>query len=786
MLLSFSRALDERGQTFSVRRKTRYSQVIRSQDVLRRFVASVWTLVLTLVALGASAASPKRVLILDPFGHDVSPFTAVVSSFRATLAQEIGERVDIHEVPLELARLAEAEGEGPLVAFLEGQVKAHPVDLVVPIGGPGVQFAARNRQRLFPDTPVLAVAVASQMVPPGLLQTNTTLVTQQANLPAIVEDILRLQPQTTNIVVVLGTSALENFWVAECRREFQPFTNRVGFTWLNDLPADQILKRCATLPPRSFIFHGFFIVDAAGIHYDNNEILRRLHEVANAPVLGYFASELGLGPIGGRLFQDLGLGTQGARTAIRILRGEQAGRIPLQTMEPPPPTYDWRELRRWGINESRLQPGSVIKYRQPTLWELYRWHIVGTVLFCLLQTALIIGLVTNSLARKRADQVLRENEERMTLAAEAAQFGVWVWSIARNRVWGSERWCGLFGFEPGQHVCFEEVLQRIHPDDRDGVEREVRQAVATRSDYAGEFRALLPDGSQRWIASRGRVTPVANGTPAQMMGAAVDISETKRAATEVQGLRLQLWHTDRVAHTGAITASLAHELNQPLTGILSTAQAGLRFTASGNADCALIREMLSNIVHDTKRAAGVINGLRAMLGRKETRRELIDLAATTQEVLDLVHSELISRQVQASQNLEPDLTVVADKGQIQQVLLNLVMNALEAMQDQPAEQRHLKLALARTETGEALFSLRDSGPGVPEGGQEKLFEAFWTTKKQGMGIGLAVSRSIIESHGGRLWFANNPDRGATFYFSLPVPSLSDSQTLLKEAATDGV
>ena len=759
--------------------------VTRLPLISRWCPACLGPLLLALATLGASAASPKRVLILDPFGRDVAPFSAVVSSFRATLEREIGEPVDIYELPLELARLAEAKGEGPLVAFIEDQVKAHPVDLVVPIGGPGVQFAARHRQRLFPDTPVVAVAVASQMVPPGFLQTNTTLVTQKANLPGIIEDILQLQPQTTNIVVVLGTSALETFWVEECRREFQPFTNRVRFTWLNDLSSDQILKRCATLPPRSFIFHAFFIVDAAGIHNGHNEVLRRLHEVANAPVFGYFASELGLGPIGGRLFQDTELGAQGARTAIRILRGEQAGRIPVRTIEASRPTYDWRELRRWGISESRLPPGSVVQYRQPTLWGLYRWHIVGVVLFCLLQTALIIGLVTNALARKRADQVLRESEERMALAAEAAQFGVWVWTIASNRVWGTERWRGLFGFAPGQDVSFEEVIQRIHPDDRETVEREVRRALASRSDYAGEFRALLPDGSQRWIASRGRVTPDANGTPARMMGAAVDISEAKRAATETQGLRLQLWHADRVAQTGAITASLAHELNQPLTGILSTAQAGLRFTVGGHADCALIREMLSNIVHDTKRAAGVIVGLRAMLGRKETRREPIDLAATTQEVLDLVHSEMIGRQVQASQNLEPQLTVVADKGQIEQVLLNLVMNAMEAMQDQPAEQRHLNLALARTETGEALFSLRDSGPGVPDGGREKLFEAFWTTKKQGMGIGLAVSRSIIESHGGRLWFANNPDRGATFYFSLPVPSPSDSQALRKEATTDG-
>ena len=750
-----------------------------------RWCAACLVLLLpALVPLSASAASPKRVLILDPFGRDVAPFSEAVSSFRATLAREMGERVDIYELPLELARLAEAEGEAPLVAFLEGQVKAHPVDLVVAIGGPGVQFAARHRQRLFPRTPVLAVAVASQLVPPDFLQTNTTLVTQKANLPGIVEDILRLQPQTTNIAVVFGTSALERFWVEECRREFQPFTNRVKFTWLNDLSSDQILERCATLPPHSFIFYGFFIVDAAGTHFENNEILRRLHEIANAPVFSYFASELGLGSIGGRLFQDTELGALGARTAIRILRGEQADRIPAQTMEAPRPTYDWRELRRWGIDESRLPSGSVIRYRQPTFWESYRWHIVGVVLFCLLQTALIVGLVTNARAKTRAARVLRESEERMTLAAEAAQFGVWVWTIAHNRVWGSERWRGLFQFGPSEDVSFEEVVQRIHPDDRETVERELRRALASRSDYAGEFRALLPDGSQRWIASRGRVSADVSGTPTRMMGTAVDISEVKRAATELQGLRLQLWHADRVAQTGAITASLAHELNQPLTGILSTAQAGLRFTASGNADWALIHEMLSNVVHDTKRAAGVVNGLRAMLVRRETRREPIDLAATTQDVLNLVHSELIGRQVQASQSLEPQLTVVADRGQIQQVLLNLIMNALEAMQDQPAQQRHLKLALARTETGEALFALRDSGPGVPEEGQEKLFEAFWTTKKEGMGIGLVVSRSIIESHGGRLWFANNPDGGATFYFTLPAPGRSDGQTFRKEAATD--
>ena len=767
---------------------------------------------------------------------------------------------------------------------------------------------------------------------------------------------------------------------------------------------------------------------------------------------------------------------------------------------------------------------------------------------------LVAQIFANALARKRADQVLSESEERMSLAGEAAEFGIWVWSISRNEVWGSERWLRLFGFASGEKLGLEKILQRIHPEDRETVEEQVRRAVANCGDYAGEFRVVLPDGTEGWIASRGRGYPNANGSAARMLGAAIDITkrkqtqaalaqlqkrnelildsvaegilgldlqgnhmfvnpsaarmlgyeaeellgrhshslwhhtrpdgspypekeckicagsvdgkvqrgstevfwrkdgtsfpieyartpiyeqgrllgavvtfeditarkraedalrtsearlaagaslagfgsyeidyagpscfaderfgeicgvppgtqpdlqrlqfwmehlhpddrqsvlderqkvyggkaeyynveyrylhptqgqkwihhlsrmatrdatgrvirihgvvrditerkqlsqwlqsaaeewqatfdsisdlvmildcdyhilqvnastvrffglprerivgstcfslmhgtscpvdgcpcqktfqsklgselelfhagsgkwllfstdpirdtagkvigavhagrditERKRAEEELQRLRLQLWHADRVAQTGAITASLAHELNQPLTGILSTAQAGLRFMAAGNPDPGEVHGILTNIVHDTKRAAAVINGLRAMLRRKETQRELITLADTIQEALNLLHSELVGRQVECRLHLQSDSPVLADKAQIQQVLLNLVMNALEAMQDQPADERRLELTLTRTDTGEALVALRDSGPGIPEPQQQKLFEGFWTTKQQGLGIGLSISRSIIESHGGRLWFANNPDRGGTFYFALPL------------------
>ncbi len=189
------------------------------------------------------------------------------------------------------------------------------LDLVVPIGAPAVKFAAQYRDRLFPGTPIVFTGVEPRLVPPDVLRTNATLVTQKVNLPGMVEDILQMQPDTTNIVVVFGASRLEKFWVSECRREFQPFSNRVGFTWLNDLPLAQVLERSAALPPHSFILFGMFVMDAAGIPFDNDEALRRLRAVANAPMFGYFGSQFGLGTIGGRLYQDSEVGVRAARAA---------------------------------------------------------------------------------------------------------------------------------------------------------------------------------------------------------------------------------------------------------------------------------------------------------------------------------------------------------------------------------------------------------------------------------------------------------------------------------------
>ena len=384
-------------------------------------------LLLTWPTPGLAVTAPKRVLILDSFGRDVSPFVAGVSALRTTLAQELGGPVDFYDVPLDLGRFAEPETEGPFVDFLRARFGDRRLDLVVPFGAPAVKFTAQYRDRLFPGTPIVFAGVEPRLVPPDVLRTNATLVTQKVNLSGIVEDILQMQPDTTNIVVVFGASRLEKFWVSECRREFQPFSNRVGFTWLNDLPLAQVLERSAALPPHSFILFGMFVMDASGIPFDNDEALRRLRAVANAPIFGYFGSGFGLGTIGGHMYQDSEVGRRAARAGIRVLRGEPADSIPPQILEAADPVFDWRELGRWGISEARLPAGSVIKFRQPSFWELYAGWVVGVGVFVLLQTGLIVALLVNRARRRVAEATARgfhgrllraHEEERARLARE--------------------------------------------------------------------------------------------------------------------------------------------------------------------------------------------------------------------------------------------------------------------------------------------------------------------------------------------------------------------------------
>jgi PAS domain S-box-containing protein len=377
-----------------------------------------------------------------------------------------------------------------------------------------------------------------------------------------------------------------------------------------------------------------------------------------------------------------------------------------------------------------------------------------------------IGVIQDITERKRTEEALRASEEVSRATFEQAAVGMAHVGTDGRWLRVNDKLCAIVGYPRDEllKLTFQDIT---HPEDLEADLNYVRQVLSGRiKTYTMEKRYIRKDGSLIWIYLTVSLVRDAAGAPRHFISVVEDITERKNAEEELKQLRLHLWHADRVAQTAAVTASLAHELNQPLAAILTNAQVGLQFMAGGNPDLEEIREILTDIVEDDKRAGAVVRGLRDLLRRKETGRGKIKLADTIRWILDMLNSELLDKQVQLHLELEPDSLVLADKAQVQQVILNLVMNAVEAMQGQPAGQRRLELTMTHTDAGEALVAVRDSGPGILDR-PEKVFEAFWTTKQEGLGLGLMISRSIIESHNGRLWFANNPDQGVTFYFTLP-------------------
>ena len=404
------------------------------------------------------------------------------------------------------------------------------------------------------------------------------------------------------------------------------------------------------------------------------------------------------------------------------------------------------------------------------LWEVIHWPMTTSFFYLGIVATMAYEMSREALRAAQLSDDLRESEERMTLASEAAGFGVWIWSIARNQVWGAERWLGLFGFASDATVTFENVIQRIHPDDREGVEREVRRAVADRADYAAEYRVVLPDSTQRWVAARGRVYPDTQGKPVRMMGATIDITASKQAEEKAQRQHQELAHLSRVSTVSELSGSLAHELNQPLAIILTNAQAAQRLLAQQPPDLAEAQEILADIVSEDQRAGEVIRRLRSLLKHGETSLQPLAANGIVEEVLQLSRNSLIGHGVTVHRTLAPNVPQIqGDHIQLQQVLLNLILNACDAMSANPPADRQLTVATAHRD-GAVRISVSDTGCGLPPVA-ERIFQPFYTTKKHGLGLGLPICRSIVTAHKGRLWAeagggAGSP--GATFHLELPA------------------
>jgi signal transduction histidine kinase len=385
---------------------------------------------------------------------------------------------------------------------------------------------------------------------------------------------------------------------------------------------------------------------------------------------------------------------------------------------------------------------------------------------------LVSGAVRDVTERKKAEEALRRSEAYLAEAQRLTHTGSWACNFGTQEIrHSSEEHSRLYGFDPDRGIpSFEEMLQRIHPEDRPRVVEIAARADCAGTDFEAHFRLLLPDGTTRYVHGVGHPVFNAWGPPVEFVGILMDVTERRLADEERERLRqvqADLAHLSRVATMGELTASLAHEIRQPIAAAMTNAKTCLRWLGRDYPNVEEACEAAARMVKDVTRAADIISSISMLFKKGALQRERVDVNELIREMIVLMRSEANRYSVSIRTELAPDLPkVMADRIQLQQVFMNLMLNGVDAMKETTGGGE--LTIMSEADGGQLLISVSDTGVGLPAEQADQIFRAFFTTKDNGTGMGLPISRSIIESHGGRLWAAGASGRGATFQFTLPA------------------
>lgn len=610
-------------------------------------------LAVSALAAGAHAQppeTPKRVLVLYWYhkGHPLNG--SIERAFLSALDARRTFAVEYYAEYLESDRFPGSRQEQAFYRYLRQKYAELPIDVAVAAGTGTEQFLLRHRRTLFANVPLVFISnlplAADAAAGPGI----TGILNYSSGFRKNLDLALELHPQTEHVFIVSGTLDRDKRLETRAREELQGWDRKVAVTYLTDLPLDGLVLKMKNLPERSIVLYTWQQLQADGSRVlESGDVLAAIAASARVPVYGMSEGNIGNGIVGGEVFTLDGNGARAAELALRILRGERAQDIPVENA-PTARIFDWHQIRRWNIPEDRLPAGSIVRFRDPSVWSLYKRYILGAALLCAVQVALIAALLIERASRRRAE----------------LQF---------------------------------QVQQR------------------------------------------------------------------------------ELTHLSRIVTIGELVGTLAHELRQPLTAIRLNAQAARRLLAQEPPDHAELRDILEDILRSDQRAAEVIQHVRDALRKKEGQQQALDLNGVVSDAVSLSAGELAARSVLATTHLTPNLpAVLGDRIELQQVLLNLLLNACDAMSGLPVDRRALTVRTELAPDGGVQVSVTDEGPGVPADCADRIFDPFYTSKEQGLGLGLAICRSIITAHHGRIWTtagAGCAGAGATFIFRLPALAAAD-------------
>jgi PAS domain S-box-containing protein len=652
--------------------------------------------------------------------------------------------------------------------FLRAKYEKRPPDVVITLGSVALPFIVRHRDDIAPNAPVVFTSVSPQNYGALQLPPNVTGIITEFNLDKTLALAERLQPEASRLFVIAGSGEVDRRWQSTARKTIEDRQRKFEVTYLFERSYANLVEEVSKIPRDSIVMLLTVFADREGNAYVPAQVAGSLSAVSPAPLYAPYDTYIGNGIVGGFVETFESVGVRAADMALQILAGKDPATIAPQTNPGQAYRVDHRAMARWGLQESKLPPETVVLFKEPTIWTEHRGAFVAAILIVALQSLIVAALLFQRRRRLRAENLLKESEERMTFAAAAANIGLWQFDRDRNELWATEHCRSMFGIARDAPVTRNTFLSAVHPDDLQTATQALR-SLATEQPAISDVRIVLPGGGTRWVRMRARSRSEGGGRSKHLGGIFVDITEQKSAEAEVALQRLEVEHLMRVSVLGELSGSIAHEVNQPLTAILSNAQAALHLLAQESPDLVEIRDALEDIVHEDNRAGEVIHRLRSLLKKGERKAEYVNINDLVRSTVSLLHSELIGRDISLRLDLDhAPLLTCGDSVQLQQVLLNLVMNAMDAMASTPIAQRSIQISTGGPQAGMVDVRVKDRGHGIRPKENGRLFEPFYTTKDQGLGLGLTLCSTIIQAHQGRLTLVNDERGGAIAKFSLPI------------------
>src|SRR5215472_11776587 len=487
----------------------------------------VWRLAILLMvglALSASFAReplPRSVLYLDENDPGLPFAQGISAAFRAALNAGSAERIAVYSENLDLVRSSGPRYEEILKTYLREKYRDRPIGVIATVGPAALTFMLRARPELWPDVPAIFASVDPETAAQAQSPVGVTGLVRRQTVRDSVSVARALMPNLKRIALVGDRLERQNF-----RRHFEEeiplLAAEVEIIDLTVLPMVELRKRVATLPEDTVIYFTTLTFDGDRPAFISRDALVSIAEVANRPIVVDLEPNVGYGGVGGLVADPNRIGSEAARLVLRILNGESAADIPVLSGNFVRPVFDWGELRRWNVSEDRLPAGSDVLFRQPSLWEQYKWYILAAAALVVIEAAFIVALLAN---RRR----LQASEERISLAADAADLYCWVWEIPSDQVWTTGTGRNALDWRPSRPLTFEQVMERVHPDDREAMRRAVQRSLESRGDYEADYRLVVPGLDTRWLAARGRCEFDRDGKPLRMRGVTIDITKRRQA-----------------------------------------------------------------------------------------------------------------------------------------------------------------------------------------------------------------------------------------------------------------